>query len=325
LSHFRWIYPTKAEPPPVEDPTSPEEEVLLDRYYRRMDEPVFDHINRTRRRNGRIRRISGGRGRSRRPEWIVPGEGRIDPVPIPDIPTEGELYEPWERKFSQPFFLKHQIRHSMGDPPLGEVDVEETVFVDKYESDPVRLPHWDPVTHPRFMPFEVGDPPSGPENVTLDKYYTPFSQNFHRLPPAPVPPMETFVNPFTDEVITLDKWYAMGVALETWPFRARRAVTGPEGQSIAQTVNTAPWIEMHRMDPNPIPDIPGVTYNYWFATPEQPYHLKRGALVGAAGKIRPRHFYLVLYYPHQDFPITDAEVPPCERPRRRPSRSTGTC
>lgn len=261
------------------------EEITLDKWYTRLSEPT------------------------RLIPWRQPLIGILDPEPLPDEPLLPTRI-PWDVPLGYEFnTLRIQI------PPLS-VFVDDTgeeevaPFIDKWGVKPIELIPRPPKMPIALFPFRLERENPEPENVTLDKWYTPLTHNFHKRVPQ-TPRMDVLVPSGDDEVITLDKWYS-NTGFWSWPFYALRATTGAEGQSIDQTVNTAPWIPLHSMDPEPILNIPGVTYEYWFTGLELPVQL-------FTSPEENDELFLRLYLPLQNFPVTPSGPKPCEQPRKRVS------
>ena len=261
---------------------------------------------------------------------------------VEDQEGEAAGLDKWYRQFDDPVRAKHQLRLLIGvlnSEPIPDADLLPTAIpywkalaydfrrnrllplppmesfvnlqtaeevaerVDKWDGPLMRLMPVRPREPVNKWPFRKEVEDQEPEAITLDKWYTLLPQNYRRLPPAPLPPLERYRIEADEETITLDKWYSMTLALMEYTHRARRCVSGPEGQTDANTRVTAPWIEMSRLDPFPIPDIPG--YEFWFTRLSEPVRIWP-----------PR---LRLYDRLQIFQW-EPYVRPCENPRRRPDQ-----
>lgn len=237
----------------------------------------------------------------------------LDPYPIPDEDLLPKRI-PWHVPLSEPLPRPRLTINTLQE--WINLITDETVFIESYYPGLTKEMPWRPEMPVSLMPFIVEPPSSEPENITVDKWWTPLPYNFRRRPDAPLPPLNSMPESMDAETITIDKWFSMtSQPVITW--FARRAVTGPEGQSKHLTVITAPWIRFSTMDPFPIPDIPGVTYSYWFVPLDIPTKL-------FTWRYRDPEEYLTLFDPLQIFPIESGQ-PECERVRRKPSMRTGSC
>jgi hypothetical protein len=279
-----WPFAPTDSPPIGED-------ITLDKWYQRLSEPVLS------------------------PHVLRLPQGILDPYPRPEddlLPTR----IPWWTPLSLPIFL---VPHPVPGPyeSLQRDAYTETLKVAAFES-PLSMPVW-PLLRP--PPGDFSDVSGLSKDETPFVFRSAYSTTMALPPWRPKMPIALF--PFRVEVesedpepITLDKWYSSTMAYPAL-HTALRAVTGPEGQTKWWTVVTAPWIEFGRVDPLPIPDIPGVTYAYWFTSMSLPREL-----FTAIKENDPNH--LRLYYPLQVFPIFPV-IEPCESPRRRVSNKTGSC
>lgn len=269
-------------------PDSTSELITLDKWHSRLPEPM--------------RLIS----------WRQPPIGVLDAEPIPDtalLPARIPWYTPLSYEFNQRTIQTPPMSVFVDD--TGPEDVAQ--FVDKWGIRPIDLIPRPLILPIALHPYSPPIPDLNSENITLDKWHAPLAYNFHRRIPQ-TPLMGVLVPSGELENITLDKWYS-NTGFWSWPYFALRAVTGPEGQRSDILRSTAPWIPLSRFDPLPIPDIPGVTGQYWFA----PLSLPR-QLFTSIDKNDPN--FLRLYLPFQDFPIVSAAALECESPRRRPSEKT---
>jgi hypothetical protein len=241
--------------------------------------------------------------------------GILNPEPVPDeelLPTR----IPWDTPISYPVWPVRGVPLDSREN-WTNLQTEEVILITSYETVLTNEVPWRPKMPIALFPFRLVVEEEAPEDITLDKWYSPFSQNFLKLPPSPLPQLSVIGQPEIVDTITLDMWYGSG-AYPDYTDRALRAVTGPEGQSTYWTIITAPWIQFSNLDPNPIPDIPGVTTSYWFTPLSIPLKL-------FTSRKRDEQEFLRLYAPHQDFPEVERLSLECENPRRRVSRRTGSC
>jgi hypothetical protein len=227
--------------------------------------------------------------------------GVLSEEPIPDealLPTRIPWYVPMSHEFNR--------RTMRVTPPIGVLergDDPEEATIDKWGtrlSEPVRVHNFAALQNPFKARWGAVIPK---ENITIDKWQSmPQPLPIVRQLPIALFPFREEGSPPQTEEITLDKWYQRMQDLTRF---YRNAVTGPEGQDISLTVLTAPWIPLSTGSPEPIPDTPGVTYNYWLTAMSIPR---------MEGPLLP-----ILYYPLQKFEFITL-VPECDRPRRRPDR-----
>lgn len=252
---------------------------------------------------------------------LLPPIGVLNPLPHPDEINVANSTPVWDSALSQPIFLPHQHRLRMEPFQVEDTGLDEDIPLDKYDTPLTRMNPWRPFIETHLIPFEMQPEETDQEEITLDEYDAPLSYEFRRLPPMPLPPQETLTPSGDVEEVTLDEWYSPTTHLVMLTRFFLRGPTSASEQDVANDTNTAPWIEMHRMDPEPIVDIPGVTMEFWEPPLQQPFHLKRGSLV--RGGLRGPEFYLVLYQNFQDlFEIAPAIR--CDPPRRRVPYRTGS-
>jgi len=309
----KWDSPLmRALPPRPRQPLHPwpfrsvedeplEEVITLDKWYTRLSHPVWP------------------------PPPLRLRIGELDVMSTPEedlLPTR----IPWWTPLSYNF---HRRRFSVV-PPIEyfqNLQEEEEVapFIDKWGARPIDMAPWRPKMPVAMFPFRKEPEDTAPEEITLDKWYSPFSQNFRRLPPSPLPRFH--VRPIEQDVetITLDKWYS-NTGFWGWPHYALRHATGAEAQRSDIVSNTAPWIPMSRLDPQPVPDIPGVTAEWWFTPLALPVRMFSGRRVdrGQLQEEPGADQYLVLYYPLQTFP-TESIVKLCDNIRRRVASKNTSC
>lgn len=228
------------------------------------------------------------------PEWLRTRIEEFDPEPIPDTPLLPTRI-PWDVSLSYEFHVRRVQTPRMD--AFVNLTTDENITVDKYESWQNQVP-WRSKMPIALFPFPVEPESQDPENVTLDKYYTPLSYNFH-VKRGLVPPFGQLRESDEAENVTLDKYYS----------------------PLSEPMRTPPWLRliMESRDPFPIPDIPGVTGQYWYASMSLPQQLFT----------QPKDndkLYLRLYLAFQDFPIPPATARLHESPRRRvSSRVNTTC
>ncbi len=171
------------------------------------------------------------------PQEPITTQHRMDAEPIPDealLPTRIPWYTPFSLPLPEPTLRPiPQFQYKR------EEDLVEGVHLDAFETPLLDLPREAARLPVGVQPLDVGDDTPRDESITLDKWYTRLS-----VPMLPPRAFRELYDPFLlmtgdlTQVVTVDMWYtALGVP--TLPL-------------------DEPVTVFNRMDPEPIPDIPGL-------------------------------------------------------------------